>query len=175
MNQRPPRPTWGPTQPTDQRPRRWWSVTLFVGLLMAPDKPVFIGFIGAAVIPMLWRAHRALAKKRTPAGARNISPNSLSAVLDHVADEGGGAFLGVSERGRWRLSRPQRAVLLLGPPRSGKSAGLIIPAVLSHSGPVVSTSTKPDVLRPTLNARSRLGRVWEFDPTGVRTLTESSL
>jgi type IV secretory pathway TraG/TraD family ATPase VirD4 len=45
---------------------------------------------------------------------------------------------------------------------------VIVPAVLSHDGPVVSASTKPDVLSATGTARARLGRVWEFDPTGER-------
>jgi type IV secretory pathway TraG/TraD family ATPase VirD4 len=58
-------------------------------------------------------------------------------------------------------------VLLLGPPRSGKTSGVIIPGLLSHTGPVVCTSTKPDVARATARARSRLGRVWVFDPTGA--------
>ena len=36
-------------------------------------------------------------------------------------------------------------VLIIGPPRSGKSTGIIIPNVLLHRGAVVTTSTKPDV------------------------------
>jgi len=57
-------------------------------------------------------------------------------------------------------------VLLLGPPRSGKTSGVIIPALLAHVGPAVSTSTKPDVWRATRRVRSGDGRVWVFDPTG---------
>jgi type IV secretory pathway TraG/TraD family ATPase VirD4 len=63
-------------------------------------------------------------------------------------------------------ARREHAVLLLGPPRSGKTTRVMVPAVLSHDGPAVSASTKPDVLSATGAARSRLGRVWEFDPTG---------
>lgn len=66
-------------------------------------------------------------------------------------------------------------MLLLGPPRSGKSSGLIIPTVLSCPGPVVSTSTKPDILAATARARSQVGRVWEFDPTGGRVSSGRSL
>jgi len=58
-------------------------------------------------------------------------------------------------------------VLLLGPPRSGKTAGVVVPTVLAHDGPAVSTSTKPDVLLATRHIRSRLGCVWRFDPTGT--------
>jgi type IV secretory pathway TraG/TraD family ATPase VirD4 len=44
---------------------------------------------------------------------------------------------------------------------------VIIPGVLSHTGPVVCTSTKPDIARATRGARSQIGRVWVFDPTGA--------
>ena len=44
-------------------------------------------------------------------------------------------WLGAGEDGQWRFARPERAVLLLGPPRSGKTSGVIIPAVLAHHGP----------------------------------------
>jgi type IV secretory pathway TraG/TraD family ATPase VirD4 len=67
----------------------------------------------------------------------------------------------------WCHARRERAVLLLGPPRSGKTSAVIIPSILAHTGPVVSTSTKPDVARATRNARSKGGRVWVFDPTGT--------
>jgi type IV secretion system protein VirD4 len=45
----------------------------------------------------------------------------------------------------------------------------MIPAVLSHAGPVVSTSTKPDVFRATRLVRALGGRVWVFDPTSAST------
>lgn len=66
-----------------------------------------------------------------------------------------------------RLSLPQRAVLVLGPPRSGKTSAVMIPSLLAFDGPVVSTSTKPDVMAATCQARSRAGKVWQFDPTGT--------
>ena len=58
-------------------------------------------------------------------------------------------------------------MLLLGPPRSGKTSGVIIPAVLAHAGPAVVTSTKPDVVAGDRAGRARDGRVWMFDPTGA--------
>jgi type IV secretion system protein VirD4 len=39
--------------------------------------------------------------------------------------------------------------------------------VLAAPGPVLVTSTKPDVLQATLAARSQLGRCWLLDPTGT--------
>jgi type IV secretory pathway TraG/TraD family ATPase VirD4 len=49
---------------------------------------------------------------------------------------------------------------------------VIIPALLAHLGAAVSTSTKPDVLAATAAARSRVGKVWHFDPTGSDSLPE---
>ena len=85
-------------------------------------------------------------------------------VLDASADAGHGAYLGHSERG-WCFVRPEQSVMILGPPRSGKTSSLIIPNVMASNGPVVSTSTKPDVLDATVNARSQLGECLLFDPT----------
>ena len=59
------------------------------------------------------------------------------------------------------------ALLALGPPRSGKTSGVIIPQLLSHIGPAVVTSTKPDVLDQTWRTRARLGQCWLYDPTGT--------
>lgn len=61
--------------------------------------------------------------------------------------------------------------MILGPPRSGKTTSLIIPNVLASSGPVVSTSTKSDVLEATIAARSAVGRCFVFDPTGTMEAT----
>ena len=43
---------------------------------------------------------------------------------------------------------------------------MLIPTVISHTGAVVATSTKPDVFHATHGARGRTGRLWVFDPTG---------
>ncbi|HXW80058.1 MAG TPA: hypothetical protein VEJ84_11210, partial [Acidimicrobiales bacterium] len=39
-------------------------------------------------------------------------------------------------------------------------------SVLNHPGPVVVTSTKPDILALTAWARQRLGRLWLWSPGG---------
>lgn len=79
---------------------------------------------------------------------------------------GGGAYLGEREDGGWVCADPESAVMVLGPPRSGKTSAVMIPALLGAPGPAVSTSTKPDVMRATRRARAELGRVWLFDPAG---------
>jgi type IV secretion system protein VirD4 len=56
------------------------------------------------------------------------------------------------------------SVLIIGPPRSGKGAHIVINAILDAPGPVVATSTRPDNLTTTLLARQRSGPVAVFDP-----------
>ncbi len=77
-----------------------------------------------------------------------------------------GLYLGHTAT-KWCHATAGQSVLVLGPPRSGKTSSLIIPNVLASAGPVVSTSTKPEVLDATAGARSRRGRCLVFDPTGA--------
>jgi type IV secretion system protein VirD4 len=79
-----------------------------------------------------------------------------------------GTYLGADQHG-WRFVPPEHSVMIIGPPRSGKTTSLVIPNVLAANGPVVSTSTKPDVLDATVVARSSRGRTFVFDPTGAVT------
>jgi type IV secretion system protein VirD4 len=62
--------------------------------------------------------------------------------------------------------------MVLGPPRSGKTTAVMIPALMAASGAVVSTSTKLDVMRATIHARRQIGEVWLFDPTGTEQLPD---
>jgi type IV secretory pathway TraG/TraD family ATPase VirD4 len=77
-----------------------------------------------------------------------------------------GLYLGSGARGMI-LAGPEQGVLVLGPPRSGKTSAVVVPNVLAAPGAVVSTSTKPDVLRATSEVRSDAGRCWLFDPSGT--------
>ena len=59
------------------------------------------------------------------------------------------------------------SLLLLGPPRSGKGLHVVIPAILDAPGAVVSTSTRPDNLAVTIDARRAIGPVAVFDPQNL--------
>lgn len=61
-------------------------------------------------------------------------------------------------------SSVQMAVLAA--PRTGKSSGLVIPSLLEHEGPAVTTSVRTDIVEHTLGRRRRLGRVFVWDPFG---------
>src|SRR2546421_4881089 len=86
-------------------------------------------------------------------------------VLHEMARHGNRIYLGAGARG-WALAATGSGVLVLGPPRSGKTTAIVVPAILAANGAVVSTSTKLDVLRTTGPARRRLGTCWLFDPSG---------
>jgi type IV secretion system protein VirD4 len=66
----------------------------------------------------------------------------------------------------WVWAGAERATLVLGPPRSGKTSSLVIPNILLSDGPVVSTSTKPDVMQATAPARCSDGWAFLYDPSG---------
>jgi type IV secretory pathway TraG/TraD family ATPase VirD4 len=56
-------------------------------------------------------------------------------------------------RGRLLYAERRHALVAFGPPQSGKSAGLAIPALLEWSGPAVASSIKTDLLSATLQRR----------------------
>src|SRR5215472_6150672 len=68
------------------------------------------------------------------------------------------------------LGTLEDSVAIVGPPRVGKTAGVLVPQALMWGGPLVSTSTKPDVLRATAGRRLQLaaplgGSVYVYAPT----------
>ena len=77
-----------------------------------------------------------------------------------------GVYLGAGSVGpAW--AGTEQAVLVLGPPRSGKTSSIVVPTVLGAPGAVVSTSTKPDVLQATAHARHTVGPCLLYDPSGT--------
>jgi type IV secretion system protein VirD4 len=67
-------------------------------------------------------------------------------------------------RGRLLHAEQRHALIAFGPPQSGKSAGLAIPALLEWDGPAVASSIKTDLLGATLRRRRELGTVFIYDP-----------
>jgi type IV secretion system protein VirD4 len=80
--------------------------------------------------------------------------------------------------GRLLHAEQRHALVAFGPPQSGKSAGLAVPALLEWRGPAVASSIKTDLLGTTLRRRRALGPVFVFDPfalAGVEAQTWSPL
>jgi type IV secretion system protein VirD4 len=68
---------------------------------------------------------------------------------------------------RHRLQVPlEEHLLVMAPPRTFKTA-FLADAVLSYPGPVIATSTKPDVYALTSAVRGQYGPVHVFNPQGI--------
>lgn len=156
------------------------AALLLIRVVVAPQVAVGLWLVGApAVGGLIWLALVVLAGgggpllwlRRLPGSATADRPSPAAAstpgeaMRAEAARLGGGTYLGTSG-GHWVTADPESAVMVLGPPRSAKTTAVMIPAVMSAGGPVVSTSTKPDVLRATVAVRSEIGQVWLFDPAG---------
>jgi hypothetical protein len=55
---------------------------------------------------------------------------------------GGGAYLGLAPGGGWVTADPEHGVMVLGPPRSGKTSMIVIPSILAAPGAVISTAAR---------------------------------
>lgn len=89
-------------------------------------------------------------------GPKGNSPTGRSGF------ESFGPELGWVENKPVRL-RGRDTGLVIGPPGSGKSAGVVIPYVAGFDGAVVTSSTRPEVLKATGMIRAQTGRVWIAD------------
>ncbi|MFE0177988.1 type IV secretory system conjugative DNA transfer family protein [Streptomyces sp. NPDC059002] len=81
-----------------------------------------------------------------------------------------GYSLGVSQRpkGIPLYSRADKATRVIGPMGSGKTLRFFAPLIRRWQGPVLATSTKPDLVELTLDARRRADRpVLVFDPQNI--------
>src|SRR6202034_4489965 len=168
---------WGPSHqyiPPPARPRKThllaWTVGIVVVFLALPDRHTLVLFaLGVGLLVVLVRVSQSLSGSSTLNDASASSaPAFSSAAVRAKSLRRGGAYWGLAAGGGWVLAYPEHAVMVLGPPRSGKTGSIVIPSVLAAAGPVVSTATKPDVMDATWRARSEVGQVWLFDPSGER-------
>lgn len=65
-------------------------------------------------------------------------------------------------------------LLVLGPPRSGKTRSIVVPNIIHAPGPVVATSTKSDLVEMSSSERARFGELLVFDPSGRVPLPENA-
>jgi type IV secretion system protein VirD4 len=112
---------------------------------------------------------------RTAHWARGVDLRSLRGLPGH-----GGVFLLGRHGRRMLVTQAETSVLVIGPTRSGKTAGLVIPNLLEWDGPAIATSTKSELVELTAGRRQALGPVYVYDPTGeigggVRSVTWSPI
>ncbi len=124
--------------------------------------------IMACVLAVLGREGRnadARSRGGSDRGARWASWLDVSPLRSRAATKHAVGRLVLGYRGRSLLRAEQRhALVVFGPPQSGKSAGLAIPALLEWNGPAVASSIKTDLLGATLKQRARLGEALIYDP-----------
>jgi len=150
-----------------------------------PDLPGAGAFYGALAIlaaalaipaGLLGRAGGFALLGRGGAGARWAGGGDLRVLRGR--GRGGGRLALGRYRGQLLHAEHRHALVAFGPPQSGKSAGLAIPALLEWDGPAVASSIKTDLLAATLQRRRRLGSVFVLDPfalAGVAANTWSPL
>jgi type IV secretion system protein VirD4 len=120
-----------------------------------------LAVVVAAVIAGASRAGLLAWLGRGQAGARWARAGELRAL--HGRARTGRLALGRCH-GRLLYAEQRHALVAFGPPQSGKSAGLAVPALLEWEGPAVASSIKTDLLSCTLARRRTLGPVFTFDP-----------
>jgi type IV secretory pathway TraG/TraD family ATPase VirD4 len=98
--------------------------------------------------------------------SRRDPREELHCLRSALAAGGGRLYIGATQDGL-ALADPQTSVLVLGPPRSGKTSSVAVPNVLAAPGAVVATSTKLDLVAASAAARSELGCCWLLDPSGT--------
>jgi type IV secretion system protein VirD4 len=127
---------------------------------------IWLGLIAIASASSPFDGLAGLIAKRKKAEGPGEELSAGEAMRKQMSELGGGAYLGTIGAGRWVLADPESAVMVLGPPREGKTSAVMIPAVMSAPGAVISTSTKPEVMRASVGVRSEVGQAWLFDPAG---------
>jgi len=107
---------------------------------------------------------RTMGAAATERAARRLRPGGLDRPAPFVRPAG--ILLG-RLGGRDVLAGWEDSLLVVGPPRSGKSSSLVVPGVVEAPGAVIVTSTRPDVLRAAARLRAQVGPVYVFDPDGL--------
>jgi type IV secretory pathway TraG/TraD family ATPase VirD4 len=156
----------------DTDPVLWWVVTSIVELLL-----IGILFVVTVYGASLLRPTSPLATKRQlrravgESAARSRAARSRPSLAGHekrLPMSEVAVSLGRSAAHKVQLygQHEDSEVAMVGS-RLGKTIRRVIPLVLDSPGPVVTTSTKGDVLAVTVGVREQLGPVHVFDPEDV--------
>ena len=167
-----PNRPWGPSHQHMAPPRRpswewlwrlggWYLLCLFAYSVVHPGgqnpfgwglKALLLGWfvklLAQAVLKRfslasLWTLLTGSATAEDPVVEESEGKTPGEAVWAQVARLGGGAYLGTGRAGAWVTADPESAVMALGPPRSGKTSAVMIPAVMAASGAVAAPRPSP--------------------------------
>ncbi|WP_331726230.1 TraM recognition domain-containing protein [Streptomyces sp. NBC_00470] len=120
-----------------------------------------------ALRPSLATPRPSLDKKSGPSRALALRSSAPPKVTDVPVSEVA-VFCGTAIPTGTKLYIPfEETVLIVAPPREGKTSQLIMPWILDFPGSVLATSSKTDVLYATAKSREKYGPVMVLDPTGL--------
>ncbi|MFG2919064.1 type IV secretory system conjugative DNA transfer family protein [Kitasatospora sp. NPDC048298] len=176
---------WAPFSATDTllHPDRLWPhltpTSVLVGARVVPGT-LTLALSTATLV--LWLRHRAgtksgLARKADIAPlldkeitdkARSLRPSLKD--QKEIASADRGIPIGTLSPGRSEVRASWEDVMVaIMAPRSGKTSGIAIPAILSAPGPVLLTSNKAanDAYTACVDARAKVGKVWTLDPQQI--------
>jgi len=131
-----------------------WVVARLILRARATTDPHRLAGTASAVEIARAASPKALVKKAAtlrPSLTGKVEPQEVGYLLGH--GKGGQVWATVED-----------SILLIGPPRAGKGYFVAVNAILDAPGAVIATSTRPDNLTATMQARARKGKVAVFDP-----------
>ncbi len=121
------------------------------------------------------RADRATGHLSSPAEMVGLTPNQVressrrlrpGVAVDDPAQHGVLLAETLVSRTPLRMSWEDIAVVIAGP-RVGKTTSTVVPAIVAYTGPVKTSSNKPDTHDATREIREQRGTVWLCDPQGL--------
>jgi type IV secretion system protein VirD4 len=141
-------------------------------LVGPPPTALYLLGLLALLAVMVLLINRRSRRGKGARAARFATRGELDAL--RVRDpEPGRVTLGV-HHGATIAAEPRASVMVLGPSQSGKTTGIVVPALLEWAGPALSTSVKSDVVHDTHTARAARGEVRIFDPTSATGLPHTA-
>ncbi|MCK7626185.1 TraM recognition domain-containing protein [Streptomyces sp. RS10V-4] len=178
---------WAPYQHPEQtllHPHQIWprlpQPALFTGCYVLPTLVLLSAAVLAARLWLRFRStssglagQRELAPllpRQIAAKAIDLRPSLQGTKPTDVAPDDRGVLLGTVKPGKTEVrSSWEDVILAIMAPRSGKTSGLAIPAILRAPGPVLLTSNKAarDAYTATIDARAKVGTVWTLDPQQI--------
>jgi type IV secretion system protein VirD4 len=152
---------------------------------LRPDLPAAAGFYLALVIATAIVAAVAFAALTLASRAGLLTPTRTGGRAAHWARPGDLRALtvqGPTPRrvtlgrvgGRLVAAEELHSALVVAPTGMGKTAGLVVPAILEWQGPVVACSVTTDLVRDTFMRRNAVGDVNVFDPDAASGLPRST-
>ncbi|MEZ0070068.1 type IV secretion system protein VirD4 [Streptacidiphilus sp. MAP12-20] len=111
---------------------------------------------------------KAMGEKQALARAASLRPDLYETNPTAIQIRDVAVYIGCADPSQIHLwITIEESMILVAPPREGKTSQIILPEILEFKGTVLATSSKTDVLYNTAELRKEHGPVWVLDPTGL--------